>query len=106
LQFEASLKAASTRPLDSLALRAFETAHEVLSASWVRVCDEPQDLAGAPLPEVLQKQWTEIALQAAHSRDEFNHRVQDYNQGIEQFPASVLAWLFRFKTAYWAQETT
>lgn len=106
LQFDTSLKAAGARPLDNLVMGALETAHEVLHGSWIRVCGEPQDLAGDPLPEVLQKQWQDISLQADRDRDEFKHRVQDYNQGIEQFPANLLAWLFRFKPAYWEKETS
>jgi LemA protein len=106
LQFETSLKAASTRPLDSMVMRAFETAHEVLCASWARVCGEPEDLAGDPLPEALHKQWGEITLQAEQGRDQFKRHLQDYNQGIEQFPAKLLAWLFRFKPAYLGKETS
>lgn len=104
LQFDTSLKAAAARPLDSLVMRALETAHEVLHGSWIRVCREPQDLAGDPLPEALQKQWEDISLQAERDRDEFKRRVQDYNQSIEQFPANLLAWLFRFKPAFWGKE--
>jgi LemA protein len=104
LQFDISLKAAGVRPMDGLVMRALETAHEVLHDSWSRVCGEPQDLAGDPLPEELQKQWRDISLQAERDRVEFKRRVQDYNQGIQQFPANLLAWLFRFKPAYWEQE--
>jgi LemA protein len=106
LQFDTSLRAAAARPLDSLVMRALETAHEVLHGSWIRVCGEPQDLAGSPLPEALQKQWWDISSQAERDRAEFKRRVQDYNQGIQQFPANLLAWLFRFKPAYWEKETS
>jgi LemA protein len=106
LQFEASLKAANARPLDSLVMRAFDTAHQVLQASWVKVCEDPQDLAGAPWPGDLQKQWLAISWPAERGRDEFNRRIHDYNQGIQQFPANLLAWLFRFKPAYWDKETS
>ena len=106
LQFQISLKAASAHPLDNLVMRALETAHEVLHDSWARVCDEPQDLAGDPLPEALQKQWADIASQADHGREEFNRRIQDYNHGIQQFPANLLAWLFRLQPAYWEKEIT
>jgi LemA protein len=99
-QFEAALKAASTQPLESLVMRALETAHDVLQDAWVRVCGEPQDLAGASLPDTLQKQWESIALQVSHDRIDFNQRIQDYNRGIQQFPANLLAWLFRLKQAY------
>ncbi len=100
-QFETSLKAASNQPLESLVMRAFETAHDVLQDAWVRVCGELQDLAEASLPDTLQKQWENIALQVSHDRMEFNQRIQDYNRGIQQFPANLLAWLFRLKQAYW-----
>lgn len=103
-QFEISLKAASTQPLESLVMRALETAHEVLQDAWVRVCSEPQDLAGASLPDTLRKQWEDIALQVRHDRMEFNQRIQDYNRGIQQFPANLLAWLFRLKQAYWGEK--
>lgn len=106
LQFEASLKVANVRPLDSLVLQALDTAYQVLQAAWCRVCREPQDLAGEPLPEDLQKQWADISFQVDRGRDEFKRRVQDYNQGIEQFPANFLAWLFRFKPAYLEKETS
>jgi LemA protein len=101
LQFEASLKAANVRPLDSLVMRALDTAHLVLQDSWAKVCGEPQDLAGEALPEDLKKRWADISFQANLGRDEFSRRIQDYNQGIQQYPANLLAWLFRFKPAYW-----
>ncbi len=104
-QFEISLKAASTQPLESLVMRALETAHDVLQDAWAKVCCEPQDLAGASLPDTLQKQWEDIALQVSHDRMEFNQRIQDYNRGIQQFPANVLAWLFRLKLAYWEEKS-
>jgi LemA protein len=104
LQFDISLKAAGAHPLDSLVMRALETAHEALHGTWIRVCCEPQDLEGEPLPETLQKQWGDISLHAERDRAEFKHRVQDYNQGIQQFPANLLAWLFRFKPAYWEKK--
>jgi hypothetical protein len=81
-------------------MRALETAHEVLQGCWIRVCEGPQDLAGDPLPKELQKQWGDISVQVEHDRAEFNRRIQDYNQGIQQFPANLLAWLFRFKPAH------
>ena len=103
-QFETSLKAASAQPLDSLVMRALETAYEVLLASWARVCGESQNLMGAPLPEELQREWTDISLQTERDRAEFTRRILDYNQGVQQFPANVLAWLFRFKPTTGAEK--
>ncbi len=99
-QFESSLKAARLHPLDALAMRALQTAHETLFMSWERLREEPPDLAGEPLPAVLQQQWENIALQAANARDEFNRQVQAYNEAIVQFPAHLLAWLFGFRPAH------
>jgi LemA protein len=100
LQLEASTKVARVQPLDVLIMRALETAHEALFASWARVRNQPPDLAGGPLPEALQLQWEHIALDAGNARAEFNRRVQDYNAAIRQFPARLLAWLFRFKPGH------
>jgi LemA protein len=100
LQLEASLKVSNAHPLDSLLIRTLETAHETLQTAWVRVCSEAPDLAGDPLPVTLQKQWVDIALQAGHDRSELNLRIEDYNRGIQQFPANLLAWLFRLKPVY------
>jgi LemA protein len=99
-QFESSLKAARAHPLDALAMRALETAHVALSVSWARLRDEPPDLAGEPLPAVLQQQWAHIALQTDTARAEFNRQVQAYNEAIVLFPAHLLAWLFGFKPAH------
>jgi LemA protein len=100
LQLEASLKEARAQPLDVQAIRALETAHEALCASWARVRNEPPDLAGAPLPDALQLQWEHIARDAGNARAEFNRRVRDYNAAIRQFPAGLLAWLFGFRPAH------
>ena len=100
LQFELSMKVALAHPMDALAMRALQTAHETLRTSWVRVRNEPPDLAGDPLPEALQQQWDHISLNAGEARTEFNRRVQEYNAAIQQFPARLLAWLFGFQHAH------
>jgi len=106
LEFEASLKTASTQPLDSLVMRALETARQVLQSSWDKVCAEPQDLAGEQLMQTLLKQWDDISTQVQRDKAEYLKRIQEYNQSIEQFPAKLLAWLFRFEPAFWDQEAT
>lgn len=100
LQLESSMKMARAHPLDVLAMRALETAHEALCASWARLRNEPPDLAGARLPEALQLQWEHIALDAGYACVEFNRRVEDYNAAIRQFPARLLAWLVGFRPAH------
>jgi LemA protein len=100
LQFESSMKVALAHPTDAMAMRALQTAHETLRTSWVRVRNEPPDLAGDLLPEALQQQWEHISLNAGDARAEFNRRVQEYNAAIQQFPARLLARLFRFRLAH------
>ena len=99
-QFESSLKAARAHPLDALAMRALETAHLALCDYWTRLRNDPPDLAGEPLPAVLQQQWAHITVQAEIARDEFNRHVEAYNAAIVQFPAYVLARLFGFRAAH------
>lgn len=99
-QFDTSLRDARRHPLDAMAMRALETAYETLGSSWVRLCNEPPDLAGAPLPETLRQQWEHIVSNADRMKAEFNQHVQAYNEAIVQFPAGLLAGLFGFKPAY------
>jgi LemA protein len=100
LQFESSMKVARDQPLDVQVMRALETAHGTLCASWLRLRNEPPDLAGAPLPEALHQQWEHISLRVDAARVEFNRRVHDYNSATRQFPARMLAWLIGFKLAH------
>jgi hypothetical protein len=94
------MKVALAHPMDAMAMRALQTAHETLRTSWVRVRNEPPDLAGDLLPEALQQQWEHISLNAGDARAEFNRRVQEYNAATQQFPARLLARLFRFRLAH------
>jgi LemA protein len=98
-QFEVSLRVARARPLNAETMGALVLAQQTLFTSWLRLRNEPPDLAGALLPENLQMQWERIAQQADRARLEFNQHVTAYNDAIEQFPARLLAWLFGFKPA-------
>ena len=98
-QFNASLKVAATQPLNKATMGALGTAHETLWLSWTRLRDLPPDLAGSALPTALQAEWERLQMQEQMARAEFNRRVASYNEGIEQFPALWLAWIFGFKPA-------
>ena len=98
-QFVASLAAARARPFDPDAIAALATAREVLAMAWQRVQNEGEDLAGAPLPQDLQAQWQQFTVQTALAAEAFNRAVTNYNDGIAQFPALLLASLFAFKPA-------
>ncbi len=98
-QFNACLKMAHAQPLNGPTMSALRTAFETLSLSWSRLRDLPPDLAGPALPGPLQSQWEQLALQSELARAEFNKRVVNYNEAIDQFPALLLAWVFGFKPA-------
>ena len=98
-QFNASLKVAHGQPLNGPTTSALRTAHETLCLSWLRLQNLPLDLAGPALPITLQSEWEPVSMQAELARSEFNRRVLNYNQAIDQFPARLLAWAFGFKPA-------
>jgi len=98
-QFNASLKVAHGHPLRGPTMRALSTALDTLYLSWSRLRDLPIDLAGPTLPDMLLSQWEQLAAQVEAARTEFNRRIENYNEAIDQFPALVLAWVFGFKSA-------
>jgi LemA protein len=98
-QFTASLKMAHVQPLNGPTMSALTTALATLSSCWSRLRDIPPDLAGSALPGNLASQWEHVALQTEVASAEFNKRVVNYNEAINQFPALLLAWLFGFKPA-------
>ncbi len=98
-QFNASLKVAHAHPLRGPTMRALSTALGTLYLSWSRLRDLPMDLAGPALPDMLVSQWEPLAVQVEAARTEFNRRIENYNEAIDQFPALVLAWVFGFKSA-------
>jgi LemA protein len=98
-QFEACLKAARARPLFAPAMAALQTARQTLNMTWARLQECPHDLAGSPVPESLNMRWNLIATTADIASQEFNRKVQAYNDAIRQFPAVLLAMLFGFQAA-------
>jgi len=98
-QFNASLKVAHVQPLNGPAMSALVTALATLNLSWSRLSDLPFNVTEPVLPNHLQLQWDQLALQVDIARSEFNRRVDNYNEAIHQFPALLLAWVFGFKPA-------
>lgn len=112
-QLSASLAVARARPLHPGAMAALSAAREVLHATWhsaARKLQEPSagldvewatkslGVAAAPT-SVWQVRWDEHALQNEQAIQIFNDAVQQYNAGIAQFPANMLAKVFGFKAA-------
>jgi LemA protein len=97
-QCSASLAAARPRPLEPQGIAALSAAQDVLAMAWERVeRDGAHDLAGARLPDTVISQRAQLAMQANAAMDQFDQAVARYNEGVGQFPAVLLAWLFRFK---------
>lgn len=99
-QLAATLSAARGKPLDAANIAALNAAQQVLGTAWERAeRDDAHDLAGPRLPETMLLRRQQMLLQAHAATEAFNQAVTRYNEGIAQFPALVLAWLFGFKPA-------
>jgi LemA protein len=97
-QCAASLTAARHRPLEPQCIAALSAARDVLAMAWDRAQrDDAHDLAGPRLPETVTARRSQLALQTHSAAELFNQAVARYNEGIGQFPAVVLAWVFGFK---------
>lgn len=99
-QLAASLAAAKARPLDPERIAALGAAQEVLDMAWERAeRDDAHDLAGPRLPANVTGERAQLVRQVQVAVGHFNQAVARYNAAIEQFPATLLAWLFGFKPA-------
>lgn len=99
-QLGASLAAARARPLDEGAAAALAAAAQVLDTAWQAMVHEAAWAGQGVAPPALAP-WIhrreQLALHTGEARRQFNEAVMQYNQGIAQFPASLLAWLFGMK---------
>ncbi len=97
-QFAACLASARSRPLEPEGIAALSAAQDVLAMAWERAeRDDAHDLAGPRLPDTLTLRRAQLALQTHAAAEQFNAAVTRYNEGIAQFPALLLAWVFGFK---------
>jgi LemA protein len=97
-QFAASLAAARQRPLEPEGIAALAAAHDVLAMAWERAERvDAHDLAGPRLPDTVSSRRAQILMQANATMEQFDAAVGRYNDGVAQFPAVLLAWLFGFK---------
>lgn len=97
-QLAATLASVRGKPLDPEGMEALSAAQEVLGTAWERAArDDAHDLAGPRLPDTVLLRRAHLLLQAHAATETFNVAVARYNEGIAQFPAVVLAWLFGFR---------
>jgi LemA protein len=97
--FNRALKLAQAQPLDHLKIQPLRDALAALALAWSQLRDLPPDLAGPALPDHLQLEWTQVAVQVERAQAEFNRSIMNYNEAIAQFPALLLAQVFGFKPA-------
>jgi LemA protein len=81
-------------PIDDVS--ALRAAREVLETSWQRLADRHDDLAGEPVPDRLMSIWQRQHEQSETARLLYNHALRRYQQGINQFPALLIAGIFGF----------
>lgn len=97
-QLSASLAVARARPLQGDAVAALSAACAALDAVW-------QSLQPADADEAVRSmspwraRWDELRSHNEQAAQLFNDAVLQYNAGIGQFPALLLAWIFGFTTA-------
>ena len=97
-QLGAALASARAKPLDPERIAALGAAHEVLTMAWDRAeRDDAHDLAGPRLPDTLSGERQHMVHTSQAAAEHFNASVASYNDGIQQFPAMLLAWLFGFQ---------
>jgi len=105
-QFATSLAAVHNRPLDAGRMAALNAACDVLMMAWETAQrDDAHDLAGPRLPDTVLARRSQLALQTHTAVEQFNTAVARYNEGIAQFPAMLLAWLFGFEPGLGLDDT-
>jgi len=115
-QLTALLAATRLRSMEPPAIAALATALRVVLAAWQRlhpdevtrfdsdgVLSRPAPLEGAKPANTASASasmaWPEPSAAAEIARGQFNLAVRQYNAAIGQFPAVLVAWIFRLRPA-------
>lgn len=95
-----ALAGARAKPLEADRIQAVRRAGEVWAQAWDRAeREDAHDLAGPQLPETVSTERALRLKQADVIGGQFNETVDRYNRAIAQFPALLIAWIFKFKEA-------
>ena len=93
------LKGTRAPSLNGTPIETVRAALDAVSQAWTRLQALPPDQTGPVLAPALVLQWTQLGAQTDVACSEFNQRVVNYNEAIQQFPALLLAWVLGFKPA-------
>lgn len=104
-QFTALLSATRLHPLDPGVIAALSTSLHVMLSAWQR--SYPDAVSSFDADGTLSQaassstpmQWPEPSAAAEIARGQFNLAVARYNAAVRQFPAVLIAWLFRLRPA-------
>lgn len=101
-------RAVAANPGNAGAMQSLATAEGALQGALGRLfalAEAYPDLQSNQNMMQLSEELTSTENKVAFARQAFNDAVMEYNTGTEQFPASVLAGLFRFEAAQLLQAT-
>ena len=96
---DVAMKDLHAAPFDIPLLGRLADAFRELQVVWQCLCDQPSDLAGPVVPEVLKFQWDANTAKVQSSRGGFNQIMLKYNEAIAQFPARLVVGMMRFSRA-------
>lgn len=95
-------------PADALAVRQMASADGVLSASLGKLFALSEAYPELKADQTMMQLSEELAStenRIAFSRQAYNDSVMEYNTAVEQFPGSVIAGMFTFKSGEMLQST-
>lgn len=98
-QLSASLAVARARPLQGDAVAALSAACAALDAVWQNLQPPADADEAVRRMSPWRARWDELRSHNEQAAQLFNDAVLQYNAGIGQFPALLLAWIFGFTTA-------
>jgi LemA protein len=83
-------------PLDPTSAVALVATSKDLQSAWEALIDP--DLYYISVPVELRQTWTELSIAIGPDIERFNQSIEAYNVAIEEFPAMLMAKLFKFKS--------
>jgi LemA protein len=96
---ELALKDLHAAPFETSALSRVVVGFSELQVIWQSLCEQPADLAGPIVPDVLRFQWDANTTKVESARGGFNQIMYKYNEAIAQFPARLVVGMMRFSRA-------